>query len=694
MVVPPLAAVGAGLLATPETIGLGTIPAAAGGWAMGKGAVRVLDAAMGVGKQPQTIPQQAIQIAGDLAEGATYEMGGAVLGKTLEVGLPMAKNFIRPAFKSHEGDIRGALFGRYDRLTERKLYHGDKGGKLHSDPKSLNAEDPRTMFFTPDKEFASLPNFGGREGGGVLEGMLDSSAKILDIRTMSKSQTKALEARVKRIITERYEMQATLNKTKRVSPAVINAETKETMAGIKSGDWTKAEMGAGGKAIREEGYDAVTMAEAPIKTSLDDTGKVVFGEKMEPSMTIAVFNKSKIKNLRPAKVDPLEGFAGLETRKGIRGMLERNPVKTAGIATAVLGYGGNKAYNYTSAFMGSMLLPKAEIPPAGAAAAEVPPELTPAEIAVKAEVVAKAAEAKKGEDKERLNRHDIALSSSSISDGSLDSMRLQMDMAQAPYDAMNKGGEKGVRKYLKSQGLSGKELNSRTAEIMGSRDNNPILQSSNNTGSTSIANSGIMASSISKDLSPSYAANAMNEVNLRTINGGVRLNKDDVGSTVDLASVIKDDKGNYSGKTLTGSFGVGALSAEGKAIEAAMKSTPADLAKGISGKQFSLADEAAKGNVPAGATDAIVASNERLINSLDQLKISIDKASVKGTTGTTAGATAGATTVTVNAPITVSSTGNDGSTQDVSAVVTKVCNEFFTNEFNIRYAAAVNTVNV
>lgn len=83
-VLPIGGAVAAGLIATPETVGLGTVPAAAAGYAAGKQGARLLNNyLLGDNQGEKTIGGIAKQTAGDLAEGGALEMGGQIAGKAI-----------------------------------------------------------------------------------------------------------------------------------------------------------------------------------------------------------------------------------------------------------------------------------------------------------------------------------------------------------------------------------------------------------------------------------------------------------------------------------------------------------------------------------------------------------------------------------------------------------------------------------
>jgi hypothetical protein len=70
---------GAGLGAVP-----GAIVGAGLGYAGGKKAADIYDRARGVGSEPKSLAQEAVGTAKDVAEGATMEAGGAILGKGIQ----------------------------------------------------------------------------------------------------------------------------------------------------------------------------------------------------------------------------------------------------------------------------------------------------------------------------------------------------------------------------------------------------------------------------------------------------------------------------------------------------------------------------------------------------------------------------------------------------------------------------------
>ncbi len=88
-VLPIGGAVGAGLLATPESAGLATVPASAAGYAGGKQLARIANHFVLGDELPNDgMMGMAKRTAGDLAEGALAETGGLIAGKAMEAAGP------------------------------------------------------------------------------------------------------------------------------------------------------------------------------------------------------------------------------------------------------------------------------------------------------------------------------------------------------------------------------------------------------------------------------------------------------------------------------------------------------------------------------------------------------------------------------------------------------------------------------
>jgi hypothetical protein len=97
--VPVATGLGAALLATPETGGLGTVPAGAFGYAAGKQLARILNnRILGDSDSAKGIVDQTVRSVGDVKDGAMYEMGGQILGAVpglVKAGGKAANNLIK-----------------------------------------------------------------------------------------------------------------------------------------------------------------------------------------------------------------------------------------------------------------------------------------------------------------------------------------------------------------------------------------------------------------------------------------------------------------------------------------------------------------------------------------------------------------------------------------------------------------------
>lgn len=100
-ILPVAGAIGGGLLATPSSFGLGTIPGGALGYAAGKQGARILKNQLLGDPYDETDAAGLVkQTVGDVGEGAIAETGGLALGKVVEVGAPMVSKSIKGVGKS------------------------------------------------------------------------------------------------------------------------------------------------------------------------------------------------------------------------------------------------------------------------------------------------------------------------------------------------------------------------------------------------------------------------------------------------------------------------------------------------------------------------------------------------------------------------------------------------------------------
>lgn len=112
---PVMEAVGAGLggLVGSGVGPAGTIGGASLGYAGVKGLENIIDQYTGAA-QPETLGQAAARTASDIATGATYEMGGQLLGKGISAGAGLLKKSTVPTVQ----DLRTASSAAYDRAKQ------------------------------------------------------------------------------------------------------------------------------------------------------------------------------------------------------------------------------------------------------------------------------------------------------------------------------------------------------------------------------------------------------------------------------------------------------------------------------------------------------------------------------------------------------------------------------------------------
>lgn len=126
-VLPIGGAIGAAALAGPETMGLGSIPAGAAGWAGGQQLSRILkNQLLGDDIGETSLSGMAGQTAQDLIHGATAEAGGQVVGKATEMAAPYLSKGV------------GAASDALGSVAERQMAKGiGAGAKAFEDPEMV-----------------------------------------------------------------------------------------------------------------------------------------------------------------------------------------------------------------------------------------------------------------------------------------------------------------------------------------------------------------------------------------------------------------------------------------------------------------------------------------------------------------------------------------------------------------------------
>lgn len=177
---PAAGAVGAGLLATPESMGAATIPAGAMGYTAGKQLARILDSHIfGEGGGESSLSGQVKQTAGDLLEGGSFEMGGRILGEVpglLKSGTDSALSSVRAKFGpsldyspiSNQADVIKS------------------GGELGVEiPRGVLTDNPNFQKLESGlSQSGSLPAKGVRDQyNNFFKGIDQASDKIADLKT-------------------------------------------------------------------------------------------------------------------------------------------------------------------------------------------------------------------------------------------------------------------------------------------------------------------------------------------------------------------------------------------------------------------------------------------------------------------------------------------------------------------------------
>ena len=338
--------------------------------------------------------------------------------------------------------------------------------------------------------------------------------------------------------------------------------------------------------------------------------------------------------------------------------------------------------------------------------------------------------------KEKENIHQSVLNPALMAEGTFDEMRSKMETQQRPYDILagddkQYKGKAGLKKYFTQMGLSKSEVKAKVQETIdtaGQKDEGQIKSVDNNTGPGLKPKGSIIDNVLSTQDTPEMAKwkadNAPQKGSLtlglpdslnapfRLARGGSALTPEELAATGTDVTPAKSAIGQVDAAIKAP---YGSLAADSNPYSSMVadynpySSMSADLPKTaaqVKKSVYSLSDQAPQGQLATltnqtmqtpGLNEAQAASNEKLIASLDQLRSAVEKISgtASATQGSTGASASGGVSVQVNAPITVAtSTNNGGGTQDVSATVTKICTEFFNNEFTNRYIAAVNNTSV
>lgn len=115
-----------GALATPETLGIGTLPGVAAGAAIGQQAKNIINSFRGAPDAPKSVSQALSSDAGSGLEQTNYAMGGEIAAPYIAKGLGVAGNALGGAAKwagtkvlSNLGGVSGATIKEYTQFSNR-----------------------------------------------------------------------------------------------------------------------------------------------------------------------------------------------------------------------------------------------------------------------------------------------------------------------------------------------------------------------------------------------------------------------------------------------------------------------------------------------------------------------------------------------------------------------------------------------
>lgn len=180
--VPAITGMGAAVLAAPETGGLGSLPAGALGYAAGKQLARILNnRILGDSDTAKGVVDQTVRSAGDVKDGAMYEMGGQIIGAVpglAKSGAGAASKFV----KSQLG--KGA---EYTPIANKEAVEGAA--------QSLGLKAPKAVL-TDNKTYQELESGLSQSGSfpaketrreydAFNKGLEKASSKIEDLKNTS-----------------------------------------------------------------------------------------------------------------------------------------------------------------------------------------------------------------------------------------------------------------------------------------------------------------------------------------------------------------------------------------------------------------------------------------------------------------------------------------------------------------------------
>ncbi len=746
----------AGAAATPETFGVGTVPAAAAGGALmygaGKQGSKLIDKYV-LGLPDKELPKfnnpiinSAYEATYDVAEGAAMEAGGVLMAKGLEYASPYAINATRAIAKL--GKSKQKVSVSNNSLTSAQYVHtsGRPIAELNQDS---------TLFVSPiDNIEASLARL--NSGTAITYGVrAEKSANIFDITNMA-NRKKFIKAYV----------EANKNEYPNMSKKELMPKLRDKAAEIFDGANTtiNGELKHGEKQDFQYLEDGSHEILPTIRRTLDHLGADGLKMKDAGNPAIAIFNKhkfnvtgpngtkvpimgeevplrnifetpveavaSQIKNNNPAyrfNADPVLGMydsvknistparwaklRSLSPARMMKNLTGEEAVKASAYATTKLALassvgGGSQLFN-------SLIMTTDKKEPAKTIEQTIA-ESKENSTGISNESYARIEKAQNeraalesnrlttiAKKKDSRNNALYSLNPEAASDSSISEMMAKSSEQQTQFDIFETKGATGLSKYLKKQGATKSEIADRVKYV------GEIVESSKN---SAVVNSGIQQSSTHSNISTKDAQakqfngaslavfgptldketnsdifrdrynKAVNEYGqIRTSIIGIDGKIKSIG--INASAFERDENGGYKTSIGNSTTYFSKDSDEAKVIEAQKGYLKNPVPK------FSLADEAVK--APLSSTESVTNSSDKLIAALDNLRLAFEK---NPSTSTEKASSTGSVSVSVNAPITVA--GQQSTQQDVSVIVSKICNDFFNTEFNARYIKAVQTVSL
>jgi hypothetical protein len=309
-IVPVAGAIGGGLMATPETLGLGTIPGAALGYAGGKQAARIINHhLLGDPYEETSMSGLAGQTAKDVLEGAAMETGGALLGKAVEAAPKLVGNAGKYLKKSAEQLAENATGAT--RVQSEKFAEG-AGRELL---------DRGIVSFGDDAEKIAAKS---AQEIKKAESGIDSSLKALDEKGASVDVNNVV-SNLESKISELKKDPSQADTVKKLEQIVLNiTETGDSNISLSAAEkikrgfnkmaknWMNPEQGEAGKTAYLAYRDAVEEA----AKAADPSIAKIFTESKKTFGLMAPIEEAATKRAAQLNQHPYGGFLDMASAAG------------------------------------------------------------------------------------------------------------------------------------------------------------------------------------------------------------------------------------------------------------------------------------------------------------------------------------------------------------------------------------------